>query len=536
MNYKIINNIALRSIILLVIFSIALSSCEEFLEEVPTGALTTSADLSAKEFGETFTVGAYRQLPNWTGGAGDWGNNLAATLEYPTGGAYTIEPHVQFDKFATNQVTGSLLDDFNNQWANWYQGVQDCNLAIEQLPLVNLNESEFNRYDAEVRTLRAFYYFCIVRYWGDAIFLTEAVTDVFAAEMPRTSLKTIYDELIIPDLEGAINRLPEGRSATGRVTQDVARAILADVYLTVAGYPYQEVATDPTKNWCGEGSWQMQNYPVASGLDFLKKAQTQLNALYGKYSLGTYEDLHDPAMNNQGEAIFQVQYHRELRTNGIIQPSLPLLSAITPSEENGSFTPWVGYYNSYSDDDLRKQERQFFFTWDTKYRDVTDTVRFEPHLYKYYDVAAVKSTFGSGLNWSHYRYGEILLSLTEVNWALRQLGESVSDDDIVKGINEIRERAELPPLSAGSLTLKEILSERAWELIFENKMLWDQRRTRKCLEYGNGEISSMENFIGHQPQLFNYAFEPMHLLSPIPGKEIDRNGIIEQNSGYLPAN
>ena len=67
-------------------------------------------------------------------------------------------------------------------------------------------------------------------------------------------------------------------------------------------------------------------------------------------------------------------------------------------------------------------------------------------------------------------------------------------------------------------------------------MLWDQRRTRKCVVYGDGEISSIENFIGHQPQLFNYSFEPMHLLSPIPGNEIDRNGVIEQNSGYLPRN
>jgi hypothetical protein len=362
---------------------------------------------------------------------------------------------------------------------------------------------------------------------------------VFASEMGRTSLKTIYDEIIIKDLEGAIDRLPDGRSTTGRVTRDVARAILADVYLTAAGYPYQEVATNPTKDWCGEGSWSMQNYPVASGKDFLKKAQVQLNALYGKYSLGTYDDLHDPAKNNQGEAIFQVQYSTESGyNNGIMQPSLPLLTKISKSDENGSFTPWVGYYNSYPVGDKRTKERQFFFTWDTNIDDVSDTVWFKdwPHIYKQYVLDAVKTVNGSGLNWTHYRYGEILLSLTEVNWALKQLGESVSDNDIVKGINEIRARAELTPLSAGSLTLKDILSERAWELVLENKMLWDQRRTRKCVVYGNHEITAIQNFIGHQPQLFNFAFAPMNLLSPIPGNEIARNGVIQQNNGYLPRN
>ena len=164
-----------------------------------------------------------------------------------------------------------------------------------------------------------------------------------------------------------------------------------------------------------------------------------------------------------------------------------------------------------------------------------DTVRFDvPHIYKQYVAASVKSTDGSGLNWTHYRYGEILLNLTEVNWALKQLGQSVSDNDIVKGINEIRTRAKLAPLSAGSLTLKDILAERAYELIFENKMLWDQRRTRKCVVYGIGEISAIQNYIGHQPAIFNYAFAPMHLLSPIPGNEIARNGLATQNSGYLP--
>lgn len=536
MKYKFKNDITLRITMLMVIFLMALGGCTEFLNEVPTNQLTTSADLTSIEYKEPFTIGPYRRLQNWTSGAGDWGNNLPSTLEYPTGGAYTDEPHVLFDKFRTNQVTGSLLDDFNNQWFYWYSGVQDCNLSIKQLPLINMSETELNKALGEVRALRAFYYFCIVRYWGDAVLVTEPVTDVWATEMPRTSLKTIYDEIIIPDLEFAVANLPAGRSTNGRVTKDVARAILADVYMTVAAYPYQEVATDPTKDWCGTAAWSAHAYPVASGLEFLKKAQTQLEALYNnEYTLGTYDDLRDPAMNNKGEAIFQVQYNATLGGNGVIQPSLPLLSGISPKEENGTFTPWVGYYNSYSDEDLRKQERQFFFTWDTKFNNVEDTVRFDvPYLYKQYVPSAVKGTDGSGLNWSHYRYGDILLMLTEVNWALKQLGQAVSDDDIVKGINEVRARALLAPYTASEVGLKEILAERAWELIFENKMIWDQRRTRRCVVYGDGEITGIQNFVGHQPAIFNFAFAPMHLLSPIPSNEISRNRFAQQNSGYLP--
>ncbi|MDF9798720.1 hypothetical protein OKW21_003983 [Catalinimonas alkaloidigena] len=515
----------------LVLFFVTLSSCEDFLEEVPTDQLTAEADLTSREYGEPLTIGAYRMLSAWTGGARDWGNVLPNTLEFPTGGAYTGEPHAQFDKYSTNQVTGNLLDNFNNQWSNWYAGVQDANLALELLPNVDLPEAELAQYQGEARALRAFYYFCIVRYWGDAVLITEPLENVNQAEMPRTSLKQIYDEVIIPDLEFALGVVPAGKSDNGRVTQDVVRAILADVYLTVSGYPYQEVETDPQRDWCREGLWSMQDYPVnsASSTAFLRKAKVLLDELYGTYSLGTYDDLHDPAMNNLGEAIFQVQYSSDPGfNNGIVQPSLPLLTKISKSDENGSFVPAEHYYNSYAPNDKRIMERQMFFTWDTNIDDVTDTVRFSPpHLFKYYDEAAVKSVNGSGLNWSHYRYADILLMLTEVNWALNE-----SPSEIEKGINEVRARAGLAPLSG--VTLKDILSERAWELVFENKMLWDQRRTRKCIVYGDGQISSIQNFIGHQPQIFNFAFTSQHLLSPIPGDEMINNGVIQQNFGYLP--
>lgn len=529
MKYK-TNNIVIRSIMLLMVFFIPLSGCEDFLEEVPTSELTSAADLTASEYGEPLTVGAYRMLSAWTGGARDWGNILPNTLEFQTGGAFTGEPHARFDKYQTNQVTGNLLDNFNNQWSNWYQGVQAANLAISLLPEVDLPEAVLNQYLGEVRALRAFYYFGIVRYWGDAVMITEPLEDVTLAELPRTSLKTIYDEVIIPDLEFALGNVPGGKSTNGRVTQDVVRAILADVYMTAAGYPYQEVESNPTKDWCGEGSWAMTEYPLTGGSAnvFLNSAKAQLDALYGQYSLGTYDDLHDPGMNNQGEAIFQVQYAAEDGfTNGILQPSLPLLTKISKSDENGSFTPGPYYHESYAANDLRAQERQMFFTWDTNIDDVTDTITFPPHLYKYYDVASVKSTEGSGLNWSHYRYADILLMLTEVNWAL---GSSAAETE--KGINEVRARALLAPLSG--VTLKDILSERAWELVFENKMLWDQRRTRRAIIYGDNEIPAIQNFVGHQPEIFNFAFSPQHLLSPIPGDEMANNGKIQQNFGYLP--
>lgn len=529
-------------IFLLLIAGVALSSCYDFLEEVPTGSLTDKARLTSADAGKAFATGAYRALRGWTAGTSEWGGNQAGAREYATGKAYSQYMGARLWKFEQDDQSGEE-DYFTGPWNNWYQGVRDCNLSIEMIPTIDgLSSDDKSKYLGEVRTLRAFYYFCLVRQYGDVIYNTETLKDANLAQRPRSSLKKIYDEIIVPDLEFAVkeSKLPDGRSNDGRVTKDVARAVLADVYLTMAGYPYQEVNTDTTKAWCEDGLWSMTEYPVntQSAKTLLQNAREQLNALYGKYPIGEFSDLNNPNMNNKGGAIFQIQYMSGV-SDFPVAYWLPLnLYVSVFTNDYGTNIPSVEYHASFNSADKRIQDRVYFYYRDTKskkYDPNESPVPLPvPFLYKFYDYEAVKNTGHSGLNWNLYRYADILLMLTEVNWCLRQLGISVSDDDIVKGINEVRQRAELSEFAASDLTLKDIMSERAYELIFENKMLWDMRRTRKALVDGEGEFKALENLVGHQPTHFDHKFTPKHLLSPISATEIKNNHQCSQNFGWQP--
>lgn len=520
-------------------------SCNSFLEEIPSGSLTDQSELTSSESGIALKTGPYRSLAKWVSSASDWGNFLPATFEYPTGKAYTEDAHVQIWRYQTDQVTGDLLNNFNHAWNNWFDGVRDCNLALTKLPEISgMTEQELGTALAEVRTLRAWYYFNLVRYFGDVPLITSVIQGNDEIEQKRVSLKEIYDQVIIPDLEFSTseNFLADGRSVDGRVTKDVARVILADVYLTCAGYPYQEINTDPAKNWSVDGLWKQSGYPIntESSISFLRKAKEQLDNLYGKYRLGTYDDLRNPAMNNQGEAIFQAQFLAGTTDNSVIPTSLPMLSQISMfGDEYGTFVPSLSYYNSYSPNDKRSQDRQMFFFSDIRSKKYDPSESYKvtfssPHLFKYYDEDAIKNTGKSGLNWTFYRYADVLLMLTEVNWSLRSLGQSISGNEITKGINEVRKRAMLPELQESEVNLLTIFSERAYELVFENKMLWDMRRTRKALVDGEGSFSAIEDFIGHRPIGFSFSFSAKHLLSPISGNEIQYNSKMEQNFGYLP--
>ena len=66
-----------------------LSSCEKFLEETPTGSLTTEANLTSNASGVALATGAYRSLTTVTMGMSEWGGNQVGGLEYPTGKAYS---------------------------------------------------------------------------------------------------------------------------------------------------------------------------------------------------------------------------------------------------------------------------------------------------------------------------------------------------------------------------------------------------------------------------------------------------------------
>jgi hypothetical protein len=520
-----------------------LVSCTKFLEETPTANLTSEYTFTTAAEGNALVVAGYRALPGvYTGGAGDYGNFLPAVLEYWTGKAWSSDSHPMVINFQTNQLAGSLLNDFENYWNNNYTGVKDCNNAIQKINgIKEYTATDKSMKMGEVRALRGLYYFNLVRYFGDVVYDT-ALSTFKESQKPRVSLKKIYDELIIPDLEFAVNSSLANTQSNGSMSKYAAKALLADVYLTCAGYPYQEVATDPTKAWCTAGGFSQQTYPVvsASAAGFLAKAKTQLDDLYGKYTLATaYSQLRDPSLNNKGESIYQVQFAYGLQEmTGFIGATLPPAAKCADFTEYGTLIPTRSYANTFSSADLRGQDRQFLYSNDnmlTRYDPATPLIRFDqPYCFKYYDAAGVKGSGGhTSLNFTVYRYSDILLMLTEVNWALKQNGVSIADADILKGINAVRSRAKLPAYGINDISNLTIFSERAWELMFENKMIWDQRRSRKCLIDGSGSFA-IENFIGHQPVEFNFKFGAMNLLAPISAPEIANNANCLQNFNYLP--
>lgn len=500
-------------IYILILFLGVSTSCEDFLDEDPTGTLTTESEVSSFEVAQAFTNSAYSRLVVLNNSGGGWGGNNASLMEFLTGKA---DGNSQTEAFKFyNLEYDSRAFYIDNWWQGMYQGITRCNLALEKLEeIANVTDEQRVNMAAEIRTLRALYYFYLVRMFGDVPKITENPSSLTEVQTPRSPAKEIYDEIIIPDLLQAEQSSLPWRDQTGRISMGAIKTILADVYLTYAGFPIQ-------------GGEQF----------YAESAQRSRQVIEeGGYMLfDEYTEMIDPANRNQGEFILQVQHVKTLRENHLTPVTLPAFRGIASyTDEYGGLIPRTEFVESFEEGDKRAQEKQFFYTHYRGHprdypegdprRDFLDLGGY--FIYKYFDQEAIDNDSRSSLNFTVYRLADVMLMYAEA----ANRAEGGPNELASQSLNAIRARAELPPVTTTNMEEFEraVWAERYFELNFENKMWFDMLRTRMVRNDLTGQF---EPFVGHT-NLYGKTFTERQLLLPIPQREIDNNRNLQQNPGF----
>ncbi|PWB25075.1 RagB/SusD family nutrient uptake outer membrane protein [Flavobacterium sp. HTF] len=117
-------------------------------------------------------------------------------------------------------------------WANYYQGVFRCNVMIQKLPAVPMDAAKKARFMAEVKALRAYYYFDIVRMFRNVPLILAPLTKEEVHNVLQVKPEEVYVQ-IEKDLNEAIGDLPITLTSneSGRFTRGAATALLGKVYL-----------------------------------------------------------------------------------------------------------------------------------------------------------------------------------------------------------------------------------------------------------------------------------------------------------------
>ena len=481
------------------------SSCSDFLEEENESDYTEENYFQTPEHAEAAINTLYSELRFVSDGAGTYGESPFMMLEFPTGLLNTEVGQSQSNRDLRNLTTNAENNYLIYWWERSYKSVANANLAIARIPEIEMDEGDKRRLIGQAKFMRAFNYFNLVRIFGDVPLILEPVLDSNSELLypERTAQEEVYAAIVKDLVEAEDSGLPK-MDNTGRIGLGAVKTLLSSVYLTMAGYPLQ----------AGDQYYQMA----------ADKAGEVIND-FGYALFDEYAKLHDKRYQNSTEFIFQNQYLAGANiTNGLTAWLLPRQRGISAfSDEFGVMYPTEAFINSHEPGDKRTEEQEFYFTEYKSYEDTTKIVDFgATYIFKYFNEEAALNTAQNDLNFTFFRYAEVLLTYAEAG--LKAYGPTT---EVLNAVNQVRNRANLPLFDA-SVTQEDIWTERFHELSFENKTWFDMVRRRKVLDVETGE---WEDFVGHQ---FSYGptLTEKYLLFPIPQREISNNTKLTQNPGW----
>lgn len=487
------------------------------LEEEPVGLLSPDGFFKTVQDIQTAVDGSLTHAINEE----IWGRKLSIALMLRSDMVDLQSSQTRRVEMNMHTITGNN-EMVYDPWTRIYLGVNAANLAITGAEDVEASEELKNPVVAQAYFARAFYYFHLVRLFGDIPYFDKPITGENADEALNVALTPeaeVYEN-ILADLAYAKEWLPETVVSRSIPSKAAASSYMALVYLTMAG------------NESGSEYWQKAYDEAKEVID---------NA--GIYDLALDDDFQTlfnaDKIDASKEPIFALDYNNVEASDNAYDQTAPM-TGIRSDDDDGGWSVAVPSYNVYlSFDSLDYRTRVSFQTECSIGDSVVDYHSFDisghehaanwPYIAKYtrYPGPYARSNKrATSHNYSMLRYAEVLLIAAE---AAVEIGDNGS---ALMYINEVRARARKGgestnggyvdvtvepsdvPADLSSVTVADVLEERRIELAFECKRWYDIKRRQL-----GDEVFSADGYEGLKPD-WNSAVD---YDTPIPDEEIERN-------------
>jgi len=456
------------------------------------------------------------------------------------------------DSFQATAIAPFNANDatYSSIWYIYYQGIARANTYLANVNRVESNDNFKNETAAEVKFLRAYFYFDLVRFFENVPLITQPQTPE-EYNAPQADPKTVLNH-IAKDLVEAMAYLPKKsmRASAGHATYWSASALLARVYLYTKGV-YQTtldaggVTIDDTKvrtyldeiiapaagfslipvyadvwkksNEMGtESVWEID----CSSLAYMSGSTSDQYRAQGNYNVNYFGPrgvTGNPYTAGFSNAIPTQTLYEEFETTPVVDPrrTATILVLKSAADAPGLIKGWqhTGYFNN-----------------------------------KYNTSSEYRTSSGlASINWAQnihaIRFSDVLLMASEL-----YIGVDQTKADSY--LNRVRKRAS-PDLPNRTATIENIRHERRVELAGEGIRYWDL--LRYGLDYTKQEIDGSSKvgpyyngtMVLNGPVVFTAgANTPAngyqmdwnkarrgHL--PIPPAQVSQsNGVLKQNPGY----
>ena len=210
---------------------LAFTSCEDWLNMPSESKADSSTVFESLDRAEMAVVGAYNSLNT---------QELGYQLLMGTDECVSTESISKYNVSNYDYTnTSSML---NSTYTSMYKAIEYANVCIKNLPAMSVSEGEQTKLNGllgEAFAIRAYTYWCIVRFYGDVPYTDVPTSDLTTYSSSRVSRDIIYDNCVA-DLQRAVELLPwydEGYLKTPeRISKNAAYGILPRVALYAAGY------------------------------------------------------------------------------------------------------------------------------------------------------------------------------------------------------------------------------------------------------------------------------------------------------------
>ena len=559
-----------HSVLALLVF-FTLTNCQDldYTEETGNKKEDVFNDFARSK---AFVSGIYNFLPT------DFNSIDGAIRSAASDDAEHVNDISDIQKF--NDGSWSAVQQLDNVWGTMYSGVRAANVYLKEsegqtfqdLQYTNTYANlikQYNNYPFEVRFLRAYFYFELVKRYKSVPLITTVLTPEEATSVNQASFEEIVD-FIVKECDEVAAVLPldytafAGVNETGRATKGAALALKSRILLYAASPLHNSNPVDVTL-------WQKAAAAAKAVIDLgVYGLASSYSTVVNNVSLSPgseliFERRENTPSNGFETRNFPIGYQGgktgtcptqnlvdayEMRNSGLPITADPRYNPALPYNGRDSRLAQTIILNGLK---WKGVEVESFYGGKNGLP-ITNATKTGYYLKKYV-VESINLDPNVGPlttrehTWTLFRYGEILLNYAEA------VNEGYGGPDVsapstttpptasltaTQAVNIVRRRAGMPnfPVGLGKDAFRtKLRNERRVELAFEDHRFWDIRRWK--IGEQTKDIYAM--YITRNANLsLNYTvkllevrpFDERMYLYPIPQSEIFKINNLQQNTGW----